>query len=375
MKEPVVFVILQTGSLANGGLQSITEVMSRLKDHRAIILTNSDSEFSRTWRSRDMEVHICPEEASAGLRHNPGGALRTYRRYHRALTDILRNSEAKVVHANDPLAFQMSLAAVKRSRRARIALSIRGTLDPERRPPSFKYRMIFAAADHVFYLSEEMAERWRQVASNAKRSCSITYSIADPQRFRSSPVPGGDHPIVLVSGILSRGKGQLDFIRHVVPELAAAGAETWFAGDSDFESDPYAAACAEAAEPFGTKVRFLGYRNDIAELMGQASVVAIPSRHEGLMRAMIEAMSCGRPVVSFDVCSAREVLEEKSGGAGIVVRQGDYSGMADALLRYVTDPEARAAAGHAGSAAARNLFDPDQVVERYERIYRELGKS
>jgi glycosyltransferase involved in cell wall biosynthesis len=375
MKPPVVFVILQTGSLANGGVQSITEIMSRLNDHRAIILTNSESRFSRTWRSRGMDVHICPEEASPGLKRNPVGAFRSYWRYHRALTGILRKSGANVIHANDPLAFQMSLAAVKSSRRVRLALSLRGTLDPDRRPPTFKYRLIFAAADHVFYLSEEMAGRWRQVASNATRSSSVTYSIADPQRFKPSPVPDGDPAIVLVSGILSHGKGQLEFIRHVVPKLAAAGVDSWFAGDSDFETDPYAAACVEAAAPFKASVRFLGFRDDIPELMRQASVVAVPSRHEGLMRAMVEAMSCGRPVVSFDVCSAREVLEDKSGGAGIVVRQGDYAAMAHAILRYTSDRQALAAAGQAGSTAARQLFDADAVVERYERIYRELGKS
>jgi len=93
------------------------------------------------------------------------------------------------------------------------------------------------------------------------------------------------------------------------------------------------------------------------------------------MRGMIEAMSCGRPVVSFDVCSAREVLEEKSATAGTVVAYGDHRGMADALVRYATDPAAQAAAGRAGRAAAEVLFDPDAVVERYERVYRELGED
>ena len=89
------------------------------------------------------------------------------------------------------------------------------------------------------------------------------------------------------------------------------------------------------------------------------------------MRGMIEAMSCGRPVVSFDVCSAREVLEPA--GAGVVVRGGDHAGMADALIRYARDSAAAAGAGAAASAVARALFDPDEVVERYERVYRALA--
>jgi len=372
MKPPVVFVILQTGALANGGLQSITEVLRRLRDHRPIILTNLDSEYSRTWRGQGMEVHVVAEEASAGIRSNPGGTIRTYLGYHRALALILATSGARVVHANDPLAFQLSFAAAKLSR-ARIVLNLRDTVDPARRPPRLKFSAIFAVADHVLYLSADMGERWRQVARNAMRSCSVTYSIVDPARFAASPPPGGTTPVVLVSGMFRPKKGQLDFIANVVPRLAAEGVETWFAGDFEPAANPYAAACAAAAEPFGERVRFLGYRDDLPDLIRQASVVAVPSRHEGLMRGMIEAMSCGRPIVSFDISSAREVLEDKSGGAGLVLRLGDYAGMAAALIRYARNEEAQTAAGNAGAAAARVLFDPDQVVERYERVYRALG--
>ena len=375
MKTNLVFAVLQTGALANGGLQSITEVMRRLQSHRPIVLTNLDSELARSWRDHGMEVHVVPEQASSGLRRNPLPTLRTYRRYHHALSRILAASGARAVHANDPLAFQLSLSAVKANGRARIALNLRDTLDPGRRAPRLKYRMLFAAADHVFYLSNDMAERWRLVAGNAMRSCSVTYSIVDPDRFAATPLPSGERPVVLVSGIFRPKKGQLEFIRNVVPALAANNIETWFAGDFNPDGDAYAAACAAAAESYSDHVRFLGFQSNLPDLMRQASVIAIPSRHEGLMRGMIEAMSCGRPVVSFDVCSAAEILEDMADGAGIVVRSGDHTGMAKALVRYTSDREAACAAGEAGRAAARELFDADKVVERYERVYRRLGEA
>jgi glycosyltransferase involved in cell wall biosynthesis len=375
MKPAVIFVILQTGARANGGLQSIAEVMLRLKDHRPIILTNLDTDLSRHWRSSGIDVHVVPEQASAGLRRSPLGTMRTYRRYHHALAGILKACGARVVHANDPLSFQLALSAVRRSRGTRIALNLRDTIDPGRRRPWFKFRLIFDLADHVFYLSNDMAERWRQVAPNATKSFSVTYSIVDPSRFAPVPVEKSGSPVVLVPGVFWPKKGQLEFIREVAPVLAGKGIETWFAGDFDPESNDYAAACAAAAKPYADRVKFLGFRSDLPDLIGKSSVVAVPSRHEGLMRGMIEAMSCGRPVVSLDVCSAREMLEEKSGGAGAVLAQGDYSGMAEALIHYALDPEAQAAAGYAGSAAARTLFDPDQVVERYEQIYRRLGSA
>jgi len=374
MKAPVLFVILQSGPLANGGLQSIGEVMVRLRNHRPIVLTNVDSIVSRSWRDAGIDVKIVREEASKGFKRNPVGTVLTYRRFRRAVADIIASTGARLVHANDPLSFQLSVIAAKRSG-TRIVLNLRDTLDPWRRPPRLKFRTIFGAADHVFYLSHDMAERWRQIAGNAMHACSITYSIVDPKRFPPSPIPDPEKPVVLVAGAFCPKKGQLPFIRYVVPSLAARGIETWFAGDFKPEMDAYAEECAEAAAPNADYVRFLGYRADLANIIAQASVIAVPSRHEGLMRGMIEAMSCGRPVVSYDVCSAREVLLEISGGAGAVVERGYYLAMADALIHYVTNRSAQAKAGAAGSATARVLFDPWTVVRKYEQIYDELEKS
>jgi glycosyltransferase involved in cell wall biosynthesis len=257
--------------------------------------------------------------------------------------------------------------------RTPIVLNLRDTLDPDRKAPRMKFRLIFGAADHVFYLSADMAQRWRQVAPNAMRSCSVTYSIVEPERFAALPPSAHEPPVVLVPGVFWPKKGQLEFIRNVVPALAREGIETWFAGDFAPGTNPYAAACAEAARPFEGSAKFLGFRADMPALYGQAAVVAVPSRHEGLMRGMIEAMSCARPVVSFDLCSARELLEHESGGAGVVVPMGGYAGMAEALIRLARDQDAQAVAGRAGSTAAGRLFDPERVVDAYERVYSALG--
>ena len=373
-KPAVIFAMLQTGAEANGGIESISQVIRRLRDHRPVVLTNLANRQFEELQRLGIEAHVVPETASLGLRSNLGGYIATHRRYHRALKRLMRDTGARIVHANDPLAFQLSLSAVKTARGARIALNMRDTIDPDRRPPRNRYRFFFGAADHLFFLSEDMAARWERIAANARRACSVTYSIVDRDLFApSDQEEESGRPIVLLSGIFRPKKGQLDFLRHVAPALAAGGAEIWFAGDFDPARDPYSAACAAAAEPLGDAVRFLGYRRDLPKLLNKARVVAIPSRYEGLMRVMIEAMSCARPVVSFDVCSAREALEEKSAAAGTVVPLGDFDGMARALLHYCSDAESSARAGRAGAEAADILFDAGEVVERYERAYRSMA--
>jgi glycosyltransferase involved in cell wall biosynthesis len=370
---PLIFVLVQTSAAADGGVSSISQIITGLRRHRPIIVTDRDSSRVEQWRRSGIETHILPQSASLGIARDPLEGIRSYVRYGRALPRLLKASGARIVHANDPAAFQLSLPAVKLGRGVKIALNVRDTLDPGRRPPRARYRFLFGAADHVFYLSQDMAERWAAIASNATEACSVTYSIVDSEIFAPSPPYSGDGPpVVLLSGLISAKKGQLDFIRNVSPSLAAQGIATWLSGDFDASRNPYMAACAEAAAPLGDAVQFLGYRADVADLMSRASVIAVSSRYEGLVRAMIEAMSCARPVVSFDVCSAREILEIRSGGAGRVVAAGDFEAMADAIVDYCRNRDGAAAAGEKGHSTALRLFGREAVVERYERVYDDL---
>ena len=124
--------------------------------------------------------------------------------------------------------------------------------------------------------------------------------------------------------------------------LAAAGIECWLSGDDGPGERDYAVRCRAAAATLGTAVRFLGLRSDVADLIVRAHVIAVPSLYEGLMRTMIEAMACGRPVVSADVASAREMLAQSGREAGAVVQYADET-MAREIIRLCRDEQANRA--------------------------------
>src|SRR5947199_1328191 len=170
-------------------------------------------------------------------------------------------------------------------------------------------------------------------------------------------------------------KGQLDLIRETVPRLLRldARARVYFIGDFDPERDVYARLCLEEAESAGVRssVSFVGYTEGVADWYRALDVVAVASRNEGLARCMIEAVACGTPVVSFDVCSAREILEGR--GCGVVVASGEHAALAEALASLSSDADERARLGARGAAVARELFDPSEVVRAYERLYLSLA--
>lgn len=371
-RPAVLFVALQTGAAANGGIASLGEVMRGLRDHRPVVLTNRKSAATESWKAHGVEIHILPECASQGLRKAPLATGKTYARYFAAVTRLLNRTGARVVHANDPLGFQLALPAVRFRRGTRIALNIRDTIKPGRTLPAKRYRLLFAAADHVFFLSRDMVARWVDIVPEVATKASATYSIVDFSRFSPRPLCGEPQKVVLLSGVVCAKKGQLDFLRLASPQLASAGIETWLVGDFSPETEIYASQCLEAALPLGEMVHFLGYRRDLPDLYARAHVVCVSSHYEGLMRTMIEAMAAGRPVVSTDVASAREMLLQPSQQAGEVFPIGCREPMASAIIRLCRDEASNRELGLNGAAIARQTFAADRVVKAYEAVYARL---
>jgi glycosyltransferase involved in cell wall biosynthesis len=369
----VLFVALQTGAAANGGIASLGEIMSGLTRYRPVLLTNRESAATRRWAEAGIEVHVVPERASEGLRRSPLATGLSYARYFIAVRRLLAATGARVVHANDPLAFQLAYAAARSRPKVRIAFNLRDTLPPERSGYQRLYDWRFAHADHTFFLSHDMIARWRRLAPAAGGNSSATYSIVDRDRFAPLPLSREKPRVVLLSGVISAKKGQLGYLRDVAPVLARNGIASWLSGDFANDEVGYAEQCRAAAEPLGDMVRFLGYREDMPALLARAHVLCVASRYEGLMRSMIEAMAAGRPVVSTDVASAREMLERPGEIAGSVVPLEPGPAMAHELVRLCGDEDANRAMGANGARIARRLMSRAAVVEAYESRYDDLA--
>lgn len=105
--------------------------------------------------------------------------------------------------------------------------------------------------------------------------------------------------------------------------------------------------------------------------MSKASMYVLSSRFEGLPMVMIEAMSLGLPIVSFDCPTGpRDVIED--GVSGVLVPDGDVDALAAAMLGVIEDPERRRALG-AGAAARAKDFSLDAIGPRWAALLDELA--
>jgi glycosyltransferase involved in cell wall biosynthesis len=104
--------------------------------------------------------------------------------------------------------------------------------------------------------------------------------------------------------------------------------------------------------------------------MAQASMFVLSSRHEGLPMVMVEAMSLGVPVVSFDCPTGpRDVIED--GRSGILVPADDVDALARAMLSVIEDPERRHELG-AGAARRAQDYALESIGPRWEALIEEL---
>jgi glycosyltransferase involved in cell wall biosynthesis len=96
-------------------------------------------------------------------------------------------------------------------------------------------------------------------------------------------------------------------------------------------------------------------------------ISSIPNS-EGMPTAILEAMACGKPVVSTDVGAVRELVEE--GVTGLVVPPQDPDAIGAAISRLLADPALRERMGAAGRERAEREFRLERLAELHLRAYR-----
>jgi glycosyltransferase involved in cell wall biosynthesis len=191
----------------------------------------------------------------------------------------------------------------------------------------------------------------------------------DPQRFRPDggvrqrvraafDVPNAKVVVLAVSRLVwQKGYPELAEAMRSLPE-----AELWVVGQR-LESDrgPDMNAMLRDAG-LGARLRLLGYRDDVADLMAAADIFVLPSRFEALPMSVIEAMLSGLPVVASDIRGPLEqVVPEET---GLLVPVADPRALASALRRLAEDATLRARMGAAGRVRAIERYDETTVLTR-----------
>lgn len=250
--------------------------------------------------------------------------------------------------------------------------------------PQWKYRLMYRPllrralrrAERIVVSSPRLAEQAAELQEFRHKCAVIPFGI-DPGRLertaavaeRSSAIRSGlDAPMVLFVGRLVPYKG-VDVLLRAMPCVSATAV---IVGDG-----PERRTLEALASRLGIagRVRFAGRLPDadVVAHLHACDVFCLPSvtRAETFGVVQLEAMACGRPVVSTDVPTGVPWVNQHE-RTGLIVPPGDAEALAAALARLAGDAALRERLGRGGLARVAAEFTVSRMVARTTALYGEI---
>jgi glycosyltransferase involved in cell wall biosynthesis len=225
------------------------------------------------------------------------------------------------------------------------------------------------AADRTIAVSRAVARAlarrgtppWRiSVVHNAVDLERMDRSVSDEERGGARAALGVEpgRPVV---GVVARRKDQDQLLRAlpgVTTPLTVCCVGVM--------PDPVLAALADAASPH--RVVFRPFTRDVRPLYEWFDVVALPTRHEGLSQALLEAMALGKPVLATAAGGNTDLIAD--GETGLLVPPRDPRALGAALQRLVSDPGLRERLGTSARRHVRSSFTIASTLAGTDAVYR-----
>lgn len=128
---------------------------------------------------------------------------------------------------------------------------------------------------------------------------------------------------------------------------------------------------SEARErKLGSRVRFTGFRDDMARIYGSLDLSVLSSRHEGLPVALLESVACGCYVVATRVGGVPDLL--RSERIGLMVAPGDAGALAAGIQRALRERREISAEERRRIVDSHGLT---RLAEDFSRLYRKLSEN
>lgn len=354
--RPLRILLLSTQRAWYGGEEQLRQLAHGLRSrgHSPLVMLPARSDARVRLASEDVPLLPFPRRG-----HTPRGLWRINR--------AARNVD--LVHCNDPHSLSAAGLALRASRRPAVVVSRRVAFEPQSPWAYMRW------SDLVVCVSRAIEERCLQSGIPSDR-LRVVLDGVDPQRMaggnrergRAALRVSDDIEVVLCVASLREAKGHRDLVeaaRRLLPRRPRA--RFFLAGDG-----PERARLEEQAAQLGDRLVFLGYREDIPDLMAACDLFVLPSRDEGLGSSVIDAMLAARRVVGTRAGGMPEILQSDDSAetlpGSVLADPANPGGLAEAIDRLLS---------HTGDTVglrqrALDRFTADTMVESTLAVYREL---
>ncbi len=329
-------------------------------------------------RRRGLKVELMPELVRA---IRPAVDLRAYR----ALRRSIRLLRPEVVHTHSSKAGILGRAAAWAERVPAVVHTIHGLpFGPSESPAKNRIYIALerwaARRSHAIVgVCDAMAEQALAEGVGRPEQYSTVYSGMDVDAFLNPPRPRDEvrRELGLADDEVAFGTVARLFERKGHDDILAAAPGVLrsdprvrfvFIGDGIWRD-----RLSAEAERLGVRhaVHFTGLVSPdrIPELLGALDAVVHPSLREGLARVLPQALLVGRPVISYDVDGAREVVLPET---GILLPPRSIESLGAAILRLAADPGLRESMGREGRARFAHRFRHETMTEQLRSLYERI---
>ncbi|MGY6710693.1 MAG: glycosyltransferase family 4 protein [Rhizobiaceae bacterium] len=285
---------------------------------------------------------------------DPGSAL--------AARSLMTRHGIRLIHAHD--AHALSTAIVARiGTGARLVVSRRNAFPIK---SGWKYR----AADAVVAVSSAAAGELAKAGIAESRITILPDAVDLAELDAAAPERqdvGSAEAVVLCVAAFSAEKDHATLLQAWAEiETAHPTAELHLAGSGKLEEELRGLAASLSLE----RLRFLGWRDDVAALIKGADMVVLSSRTEGLGSSLCQAQAAGKAVVATAAGGIPEAVQD--GDTGLLSPPGNAPALAANIMALLTDATRRQRMGEAGRARARTDFAPRRIARAHEALYASL---
>lgn len=200
------------------------------------------------------------------------------------------------------------------------------------------------------------------------KNCFLVNGVGvDTEYFNYAPEQASAVPIILFPGRLLWSKGVGTLIEAARSLKARLPVRIVLVGKPD-PGNPETIP-VEVIEKWVREgvVEWWGWQNDMSAIYRQCHIVALPSMGEGLSKALLEAASCGRPIVTTDVPGCREIVVPRL--TGFLVPTNQPEALIEKLEFLVRNPEVRQRMGQAGRLYVEENFSEGIINNEFMKIY------
>jgi glycosyltransferase involved in cell wall biosynthesis len=232
------------------------------------------------------------------------------------------------------------------------------------------YGFALSKADKVIFQNPDDQALFRalNVLPAAVSSCVVNGSGVDVAHFALAPLPAP--PGFLLIARLLGDKGVREYVAAARRIRADhPGVPCRIAGWIDEAPGSIAAHELDSWIAEGV-IEYLGRLSDVRPALAACSVFVLPSYREGTPRTVLEAMAMGRPIITTDAPGCRETV--RSGDNGFLVPVQSVDALADAMQRFIDEPELIERMG----ARSREIVEDKYDVNKVNAVMlREMGLS